>query len=100
MNVADAHFQCADAKLFDVFATPCSIARGIVPGFGGRCIVDDGVAKIGQYGQVIGRVTKVSFIKSEWDPARGDVVTIDGVARKVEALDTDDGRIVGVVLHG
>lgn len=68
-------------------------------------MVDDGVAKVGQYGQVIGRVTKISFIKTEWDPVRGDVVTYpdrNGVllARKIEAIDTDDGRVVEAVLHG
>lgn len=88
------------AALFGQFAGPCTVQRGADAPVATRCIKDDGVGRLGQYGQVIGRVSKISFIKSEWDPARGDVVTLDGAALKIEAIDNDDGYIVEAVLHG
>jgi hypothetical protein len=87
-----------------IFAGDCArdatIQRGTDQPVALRVVVDDGVAKVGQYGQVIGRVSKVSFLRAEWPPARGDILTIDGQARKIEAIDSDDGYIVEAVLHG
>lgn len=100
MSAVDAQFAAMDAGLFDVFATACTLKRGDADAVPGRCIVEDGVEQMGDYGQVIGRATRVSFIKSEWDPARGDMVTIGDTARPVESIDTDDGLVVQVVLHG
>lgn len=96
----NAQFNAMDAALFDQFADPCTITRGAAEPVTGRCIVEDGTAVIGEYGQVIGRVSRVSFIKAEWDPARGDIVNIDNLARKVESIDSDDGLVVTAVLHG
>lgn len=93
-------FAGMDAALFDRMADDCTVQRGAVPPAPARCVVEDGVATVGEYGQVTGRVTRVSFIKQEWDPQRGDIVTIDAVARKVEAIDDDDGLVVKAVLHG
>lgn len=100
MSVPDTLFNDMHAEQFDVFAIPATVQRGTSPATPTRVVVQDGVAVVGQHGGVIGRVTKASFIRSEYLPARGDLLTIDGVTRKVEAIDTDDGMIVEVVLHG
>lgn len=85
--------------LFAQLADPCTVTRGADPAVSTRCIVEDGVARLGEYNQVIGRSRMVSFIKSEWSPARGDVVTIDGSTQTVEAIEDDDGMVVKAVLH-
>jgi hypothetical protein len=101
VNAVNAMFAPMGDALFDQFAAPVTIQRGAAALVGGRCIVDDGTAQVGEYGQVIGRVTRVSFIKAEWDPARGDIVTTeDGTARKIESIEEDDGLVVKAVLHG
>lgn len=100
MNALNRDFDAMTSDLFDQFADPCTVVRGSADAVTARCVVEDGVAKIGQYGQVIATITRASFIKAEWDPKPRDVVTIDSVARKVEAIDSDDGLVVQVVLHG
>lgn len=97
----NAQFARMHAALFDCFARPVTVQRGAGLPVPSRCIRDDGTAQVGEYGQVIGRVTRVSFLKTEWDPKRGDVVTFaDNTAQSVDAIDSDDGFVVGVVLHG
>jgi hypothetical protein len=100
MNARARDFDQPTSDLFDEFADACTVTRGAADPVPSRCIVDDGTAQVGEYGQVIGRVTRVSFIKGEWNPARGDVVTIDGLSRPVERIDADDGLVVEAVLHG
>ena len=96
----NAVFAPMHTALFDRLADPCTVQRDAAsPAVASRCIVDDGVARLGEYGQVIGRVRMVSFLKSEWDPARGNVVTLDGVAQTVEAIEEDDGFVVKAVLN-
>lgn len=64
-------------------------------------IVHNGVVQTGDYGKVIGRNSHVDFFIAEWQPQRGDLVAINGAAgRKVDAIDTDDGIVARVVLHG
>lgn len=97
----NAQFAGMHATLFDQFSVPVTVQRGAALPVASRCIVDDGTAQIGEYGRVIGRVAKLSFVKTEWNPARGDVVTFaDGSASKVEAIESDDGIVVEVVMHG
>lgn len=101
MSALCRQFDAPTRDLFEEFADPCTVTRNGAGPIPSRCIVEDGTAQVGEYGQVSGRVTKLSFIKREWNPARGDVVTLeDGSARKVEAIDSDDGIVVEVVLHG
>lgn len=100
MSVPDTIFNDMHAEQFDVFAVAATVQRGVGAPAPTRVVVQDGVAQLGHQGTVIGRVTKVSFIRSEYLPARGDLLTIDGVTRKIEAIDTDDGMIVEAVLHG
>lgn len=96
----NAQFNAMDIALFDQLAAACTITRGAADPVTARAIVDDGTAQVGQYGQVVGRVTRISFIKAEWDPQRGDVVTIDGLIRSIESIESDDGLVVEAVLHG
>lgn len=97
----NAQFAPMHAALFDRFAVSVTVQRGVAAlPVVARCIVDDGTAQVGEYGQVIGRVTRASFIKSEWSPQRGDVITLDSIGRKIESIDEDDGFVVKAVLHG
>lgn len=95
-----AQFAPMDDALFAQFADACTIKRGTDDAAPGRCIVEDGIEQVGEYGRVVGRATRVSFIKGEWDPQRGDQITIDDVMRPVESIDSDDGLVVQVILHG
>lgn len=97
----NAQFNAMHAALFDQFTAPVTVQRGAALPVASRCIVDDGTAQTGEYGQVIGRVTRLSFLKAEWDSKRGDVVTFgDGTAKSVADIDSDDGIVVEVVMHG
>ncbi|ALN88539.1 hypothetical protein LC55x_5293 [Lysobacter capsici] len=60
----------------------------------------DGVERLGEFQQVIGRARHVSARNREWMFRRGDEVTLDGRVQIVEALVTDDGLINEAVLHG
>lgn len=100
MSVPDTLFGGMHAELFDQFAVAATVQRGAAEATPTRVVVQDGVAQLGQHGGVIGRVSKVSFIRTEYLPMRGDLLTLDGITRKIEAIDTDDGMIVEAVLHG
>jgi hypothetical protein len=95
----NAQFASMHDGLFDQFADACTVVRGAAGPVTTRCIVDQGVAKLGDVGQVIGRVTRLSFIKAEWDPARGDVVTFDGLTQTIEAIENDDGIVVECIVN-
>lgn len=105
---ANAAFVDMHASLFDAFASPASVA----PKVGGaavptRMVVDEGVERIGEYGQSIGRVNTVDFLVAEYRPAPGDVVTLlDEVSgaplwtKPVASIAGDDGFVAKAVLHG
>lgn len=98
MESLNRDFDDPTSDLFDQFADPCTVVRGTAPSVATRCVTEDGVQKLGEYGQVIATVRRVSFIKTEWLPVRGDMVTIDGDARMVECIESDDGLVVSAVL--
>jgi len=100
VNDAAAIFADAHADLFDALGVDAFVQRGTDAALPVRVVVEDGVARVGEYGQVIGRNTLVNFLRAQWVPVRGDAVTIDGVSRKVDSIDTDDGMVCRVVLHG
>lgn len=100
MDALHRDFDQPISDLFDRFADACVITRGAAAPVTTRVILEDGVEQIGEYGRVIGRATRASFIKSEWDPQRGDVISVDSTLRPVESIDNDDGLVVQVVLHG
>lgn len=100
MNDAAAVFAEAHVDLFDALGVDAFVQRGTDAAVPARVVVEDGVARVGEYGQVVGRNTHVSFLRAQWVPVRGDLLTIDGATRKVESIDTDDGIVARVVLHG
>lgn len=100
MTLATNPFVDAHADLMSALGTDATVQRGTDAAVPVRVVVHDGVARVGEYGQVVGRNTRVDFLRSSWQPQRGDLVTIDGVARKVETIDSDDGIVVQAVLHG
>ncbi len=93
-------FANASARIHGALGVSVTVQRGAAAPITVTAIVEDGVAQLGHHGQVIGRMSKVVFLRSQWLPVRGDLVTIDGLTRKVEAIDTDDGLVVEAVLHG
>lgn len=93
-------FTAAHARLFDRLATACTFTRGAAAAQPGRCIVKDGVETLGQYGQVLGRARHVLVIKQEWDPVKGDLVTLNGSGQRIERIDKDDGIVAEAVLNG
>ncbi|HXD35437.1 MAG TPA: hypothetical protein VN624_02210 [Rhodanobacter sp.] len=77
------------------------VTRGSVDSDPLQVVVHDGVARVGEYGQVVGRNTRVDFLRSAFQPVRGDLVSLNGgPLRKVDAIEVDDGFVVQVVLHG
>lgn len=80
--------------------TDAIVQRGASDPVPVRVVVHDGVARVGEYGQVIGRNTLVDFLRIEWSPRRGDKVTVDGSTRPVEDIESDDGVVVTAVLYG
>lgn len=93
-------FISASQRIMRALGVQVTVQAGINPPFAVTAVVEDGQAKVGQHGQIIGRLTTVQFFRTDYLPVRGDLITIDGVTRKVEAIDSDDGIIVVVVLHG
>lgn len=95
------------AMYADVFADQgcdATVARGVAPAVPVRIVVRRGVNKYGEYSQVIGQVTTVAFLRSEWDPKQGDVVAwTDRLGSHSDSLTSemdDNGFMSTVVLHG
>lgn len=96
----DPRFTDMDDTLFDEFGIDASVQRGTDPAVPVRVVIDEGVERVGEYGQIVGQVTIASFKVPQWRPQQGDVLTVDGVARPVQTLDSDDGYVARVMLHG
>jgi hypothetical protein len=96
----DAAIADADDALFEAFGTDATVSRGAEPAVDVRVVVTRGVARYGEYGQVVGRVTTVDFRIAQWLPRPGDVLHLPEGDRKVQGLDADDGRVARAVLHG
>lgn len=101
MSEFDAIAGIADEAIFDVFSDVVTAQRGASAPVSAKAVIDRNVAVVGEYGQVTSRVTKLSFINSEWRPKSGDVITLPGgVVRKVEEIESDDGSVTVAVLYG
>lgn len=96
----DSRFAGMDDVLFDEFGIDATVQRGADPAVPVRVIIDEGVQRVGEYGQIVGQVTVASFKVPQWRPKQGDVLTIDGVPRPVQTIDSDDGYVARAVLHG
>lgn len=100
MSRADADFAAMDAVLFDEFGESVTVQRGAAAAVAVRVVLERGVAKLGDYGQVVARVTTAMFLNAEWVPLQGDVLNLATGNRKVESVSDDDGFVTTVVLHG
>lgn len=93
-------FDRSTSRIFAALGVDATVQRGAAAPVPVRVVKRDGVARVGEYGQVIGTARHVSFRRAEWQPARGDVVVIDGPSQTVEAIVEDDGYAVEVVVNG
>ncbi|WP_363798397.1 hypothetical protein ABU614_01035 [Lysobacter firmicutimachus] len=93
-------FSTADTVVFDVLGVVAQVQRP--PSYSAtiRLVVRDGVERLGEFQQVVGRARHVVARNTDWAFRRGDVVTIDGRAYPVEAIVRDDGLVNEAVLHG
>ncbi|MEI2453062.1 hypothetical protein ABU614_06760 [Lysobacter firmicutimachus] len=93
-------FSTADAVVFDALGVVAQIQRRPNPSVSIRLVVRDGVERLGEFQQVVGRARHVLARNAEWVFRRGDEVSLDGRTQSVEALVRDDGRVNEAVLHG
>jgi hypothetical protein len=100
VSLADPIFADMDAELFAQFGEAATVQRGADAAVPVTVVLDRGVEKMGDYGQVVARVTTAMFRNVEWVPAQGDVLHLTAGDRKVESIDSDDGMVTTVVLHG
>jgi hypothetical protein len=100
MSAFDAEIAEMDETLFAEFGEDATVQRGADAPVALRVFVERGVEKLGDYGQVIARVTTVMFRDNDWIPQQGDVVSITGSSRKVESIGMADGYVTTAVLNG
>jgi hypothetical protein len=110
VSAFDAAVADIDASLFDMMGDDATVQRGAGAPVPVRVVVTRGVAKLGEYGQVVARVTTVLFHQSDltiggvtytgWQPQQGDQLTLTDGTRKVASIDADDGYVTTAVLHG
>lgn len=79
---------------------PATIQRGAAAPVALTAVISEGVAHVGDYGQVIGLRAHAAWMRADFAPQQGDVLTVRGIARPVAAIVNDDGIVVEVALHG
>lgn len=104
--MSDRVFDQMHEELFDTFAVDGRMARAGQADVPVRVVVDEGVERLGEYGQVIGVVTVVSFLSREFRPRQNDMLTVFDEAgaeqwsKRVQSVDADDRFIVKAVIRG
>ena len=93
-------FSTMDDVVFDTLAVVAQVQRRPNPSERTLLVVRDGVERLGEFQQVIGRARHVIARNREWRFRRGDEVTLDGRTQPVETLVKDDGLVNEAVLHG
>lgn len=93
-------FAVADDVIFEVLGVVAQVQRPPHPSVQIPLVVRDGVERLGEFQQVVGRARHVSARNRDWLFRRGDDVTLDGRTQAVEALVRDDGLVNEAVLHG
>lgn len=93
-------FVTMDAVVFDTLGAVVEVQRPPIPSALILVVVRDGVERLGEFQQVVGRARHVVARNTDWAFRRGDVVTIAGRAYPVEAIVRDDGLVNEAVLHG
>ena len=94
------NFTVADDAIFEVLGVVAQVQRLDSPPATATLVVRDGVERLGEFQQVVGRARHVVVRNRDWLFRRGDEVTLDGRTRAVEALVRDDGLVNEAVLHG
>lgn len=89
-----------DDILFDEFAVDAMVARDGGTAVPVRVVIDTGVERLGEFGQVVARVDVASFRNADWPAKPGDELTIGGNTRRIDDIDADDGYVSRAVLHG
>jgi hypothetical protein len=95
-----ADFAAASRELLATLGEQGTVVRGATGPVTLMLFVDDAVQDVGQYGRVIGNKRVLSMMRDDWQPARGDVITVRGRTSKVDEILSDDGIAVTVVMHG
>ncbi|MEH6413879.1 hypothetical protein [Pseudomonas sp. CGJS7] len=93
-------FAVADDVIFEVLGVVAQVQRPSHPSVLIPLVVRDGVERLGEFQQVVGRARHVSARNRDWLFRRGDDVTLDGRTQAIEALVRDDGLVNEAVLHG
>ena len=90
--------------VFDEHGIAATVQRGAAAAQPVRIIVNRGVPRYGEYGQVVGTSTVVDMQLSQWQPQQGDVLAWTdrlGVHSKTISAEIDgDGMVAKAVLHG
>lgn len=100
MNDFDTAIASADDALFEAFGTDTTVQRGVDAAVPVRVVLTRGVARLGEYGQVVATVTTADFRNSEWQPRRDDVLLLSSGDRAIESITSDDGAVTQAVLYG
>lgn len=95
-----ADFAAASRALLATLGEQGTVVRGASAPVTLMLYVDDAVQDVGQYGRVVGNKRVLGMLRDDWQPARGDVITVRGRTAKVDEILTDDGIVVTVVMHG
>ncbi|WP_223618998.1 hypothetical protein [Lysobacter sp. ESA13C] len=93
-------FSTMDEVVFDTLGVVARIERDGGHTVRSHIVVRDGVERLGEFQQVIGRSRHVLARNREWVFRRGDVVALSDRTQMVEALIEDDGLVNEAVLHG
>lgn len=93
-------FSTMDDVIFDTLGVVAQVQRPPNPSAPIRLVVRDGVERVGEFQQVVGRARHVLARNREWQFRRGDEVTLPDGTQTVEALVKDDGLVNEAVLHG
>lgn len=93
-------FSTMDDVVFDTLGVVAQVQRQPNSSAPITVIVRDGIERLGEFQQVVGRARHVVARNREWLFRRGDEVTLNGRTQPVEALVKDDGLTNEAVLHG
>ncbi|HIY72256.1 MAG TPA: hypothetical protein H9827_12415 [Candidatus Luteimonas excrementigallinarum] len=104
MSFDDLDLMDMHEDLFEEFGVDASVTRAPDSPATVRVVIDRGIERLGEFGQVIGRVDVASFLVSQWEPRQGDVLIwtdrLGTHTKPVESLQENDGFVAKAVLHG
>ena len=104
MSFDDTFADAMLPQLFDTFGVDATVQRGAAAALPVRIIVNRGVPRYGEYGQVVGTSTVVDMQLSQWQPQQGDVLAwtdrLGAHSKTISAEIDGDGMVAKAVLHG